>query len=268
MTIIFRNERVTQFLSVTLDWSEAGGPLVAEPTRRGFGSTIIQRSIPHELGGLATLDYSASGFQARFVLPSQHVVMGDDHQPIAIAAPRPEASPRLSGLVLVVEDNVLIALDVEDVLIALGAERVVIASNVTEALRLIDLEIPGLPCLTSTSAGRPVGQSQRACDLSGCITFLPPDMAMASSTPWSIASRRSSPNPTRQARSHWPLAGASRCTDRSMWQYQPTVVTPCRAASVESTAGPPVSAARSAFFSIFSVEIGLSGSDIVPSLAL
>ena len=142
MTIIFRNERVTQFLSVTLDWSEAGGPLVAEPTRRGFGSTIIQRSIPHELGGLATLDYSASGFQARFVLPSQHVVMGDDHQPIAIAAPRPEASPRLSGLVLVVEDNVLIALDVEDVLIALGAERVVIASNVTEALRLIDLEIP------------------------------------------------------------------------------------------------------------------------------
>ncbi len=128
--------------SVTLDWNEAGGPLVAEPTRNGFGSTIIQRSIPHELGGLATLGYPASGFQARFVLPSQYIVVGDDRQPIPIAAPRPEASPRLSGLILVVEDNVLIALDVEDVLIALGAARVVIASNVTEALRLIDQETP------------------------------------------------------------------------------------------------------------------------------
>jgi light-regulated signal transduction histidine kinase (bacteriophytochrome)/CheY-like chemotaxis protein len=133
--------------SVTLDWSEAGGPLVAEPTRRGFGSTVIKRSIPHELGGLAMLDYLASGFQARFVLPSQHIVIGDDDQPTPIAAPRANASQHLSGLVLVVEDNVLIALDVEDVLIALGAERVVTASNVTEALHLIDLETPSFALL-------------------------------------------------------------------------------------------------------------------------
>jgi light-regulated signal transduction histidine kinase (bacteriophytochrome)/CheY-like chemotaxis protein len=128
--------------NVTLDWNEAGGPPVAEPTRRGFGSTVIQRSIPHELGGLATLNYAASGFHARFVLPFQHVVVGEDAQPIPIAAPRRDVPLRLSGLVLVVEDNVLIALDAEDVLTALGAARVVVASNVAEALRLIDLETP------------------------------------------------------------------------------------------------------------------------------
>ncbi len=133
--------------SVTLDWNEADGPPVTEPTRRGFGSTVIQRSIPHELGGLATLNYSASGFHARFVVPSRHVVVGGDPQTNPLRAPPLMVPPRLSGLVLVVEDNVLIALDVEDVLVALGAERVVIASNVTEALRLIDIETPSFALL-------------------------------------------------------------------------------------------------------------------------
>ena len=64
-----------------------------------------------------------------------------------IAASRPGALAPLSGLVLIVEDNVLIALDVEDVLIALGAARAVVASTVTEALRLIDLETPSFALL-------------------------------------------------------------------------------------------------------------------------
>ena len=132
---------------VTLDWNEAGGPPVTKPTRQGFGSTIIRQSIPHELGGQAMMDYAPSGLHARFVLPSRHIVIGDESQPMPIAAPVPGAPSRLSGLVLAVEDNVLIALDVEDVLIGLGAERVVIASNVTEALRLIDLETPSFALL-------------------------------------------------------------------------------------------------------------------------
>ena len=133
--------------SVTLDWKEAGGPLVEAPTRRGFGSTVIQRSIPHELGGRATLDYAVSGLHAQFVLPSQYVVFGDEAQPTLVVAPRPTAPSRLSGLVLVVEDNVVIALDLEDALLTMGAARVVIASNVTEAIRLIDLEAPSFAIL-------------------------------------------------------------------------------------------------------------------------
>ncbi len=108
---------------------------------------MIQRSIPHELGGRTTLDYAASGLHARFLLPFEHVVVGDDAEPIPIATSRAKAPSRLSGLVLVVEDNVLIALDVEDVLMALGAARVVIAGNVAEALRLIDLETPSFALL-------------------------------------------------------------------------------------------------------------------------
>ena len=134
--------------TVMLDWHETGGPPVAEPARQGFGSTIIRQTIPHELGGQATLDFAASGFHAWFILPSRHIVVGDTSQPTpTIATPRLKAPSRLSGLVLAVEDNVVIALDLEDVLIALGAERVVIAGNVTEALRLIDIETPNFALL-------------------------------------------------------------------------------------------------------------------------
>jgi len=144
VTIAWRNDAEGH---ITLDWIEAGGPRVTEPTHHGFGSTIIKRSIPHELGGRVTLDYASSGLHAQFVLPSEYIVVGGDSQPIPLAPPPAEAPSRLSGLILAVEDNVLIALDVEDVLIGLGADRVVIASTVTEALRLIDLQTPDFALL-------------------------------------------------------------------------------------------------------------------------
>lgn len=127
---------------VALDWTEADGPPVEPPTRRGFGSTIIQRSVPHELGGETTIDYAPAGLHARFVLPSRHVVEGEDSA-LPIVAVAPTASPgRLHGAVLLVEDNMIIALDAEDLLLSLGAESVVTARNVGEALNLIEIAPP------------------------------------------------------------------------------------------------------------------------------
>ena len=36
-----------------------GGPAVTAPTRRGFGSTIIEQSVPFDLGGKAEIAYRA-----------------------------------------------------------------------------------------------------------------------------------------------------------------------------------------------------------------
>ncbi len=36
---------------LVLDWRESGGPPVRAPSRRGFGTTLIERSIPYELQG-------------------------------------------------------------------------------------------------------------------------------------------------------------------------------------------------------------------------
>ena len=42
-------------------WRELGGPRVSPPTRRGFGSRLIQRSLAAELGGQVTIEYPPEG---------------------------------------------------------------------------------------------------------------------------------------------------------------------------------------------------------------
>jgi two-component sensor histidine kinase len=46
---------------VRLTWTEAGGPPVAPPLRRGFGSRLIERSLAADLGGEARLEYRPTG---------------------------------------------------------------------------------------------------------------------------------------------------------------------------------------------------------------
>ena len=48
-----------------LVWRERGGPAVAAPSRRGFGATLIERSLRYELGGCATVTYPPCGAEAR-----------------------------------------------------------------------------------------------------------------------------------------------------------------------------------------------------------
>ena len=42
-------------------WEEAGGPVVSPPTRRGFGSMLIEEAVAAETGGTTHLDYRPSG---------------------------------------------------------------------------------------------------------------------------------------------------------------------------------------------------------------
>jgi PAS domain S-box-containing protein len=44
-----------------LVWQEEGGPPVAPPTRRGFGTRMIERALAAELGGSARIDFRGEG---------------------------------------------------------------------------------------------------------------------------------------------------------------------------------------------------------------
>jgi len=46
---------------VDWQWREIGGPPVAEPSRKGFGSRMIERGLTSNLGHAVTLDYAPSG---------------------------------------------------------------------------------------------------------------------------------------------------------------------------------------------------------------
>jgi two-component system, chemotaxis family, CheB/CheR fusion protein len=45
----------------SLRWTESGGPPVIPPTRKGFGSRLVQRVLAAELGGKVDVAYEPSG---------------------------------------------------------------------------------------------------------------------------------------------------------------------------------------------------------------
>ncbi len=152
--------------ALLIDWVEVGGPPVRPPTRRGFGSTIIEHSLPHELAGRASIAFPVTGVTVHLEVPAQHVVA----QPglaVMPAAPLPGSSGQLGGTVMVVEDNLIIALDAETMLLSLGAGRVVIASSVADALALIETEAPTFVLLDVNLAGQDSGPVAARLDASG-----------------------------------------------------------------------------------------------------
>lgn len=44
-------------------WTETGGPEVVQPTRKGFGSRLIERSLKGEMNGSTTVDYRQEGLR-------------------------------------------------------------------------------------------------------------------------------------------------------------------------------------------------------------
>ncbi|SOB87224.1 Bacteriophytochrome (light-regulated signal transduction histidine kinase) [Sphingomonas guangdongensis] len=138
-----------------LTWRERGGPPVTPPTRRGFGTTIIDRSVPYDLGGTAQIEYKPEGVEAQFRIPARHVSVTRDRAPAAIRFPRsspghPVETPAdlLKGrTVLLVEDSLIISLDAEDILTRLGAASVMTAATVEAALELIGERRPDLAML-------------------------------------------------------------------------------------------------------------------------
>lgn len=127
-------------------WQEVGGPPVSKPTRKGFGTTIIDRSVPYDLGGSAEVDYAETGVVARFRIPKRHVSqrtaplltkmrLPHHHRPHQAAVVPDDF---LAGLaVLLVEDSLIIALDVEDILTRFGA-NIITAATVDAAHDLLD----------------------------------------------------------------------------------------------------------------------------------
>jgi light-regulated signal transduction histidine kinase (bacteriophytochrome)/CheY-like chemotaxis protein len=124
-----------------IDWQESGGPAVQPPAQNGFGTTLIERQIPHELGGQSEVRFELTGVRARFVIPAKHVRNdGTSVEPLTWpgGSESPATALSVSGLdVLLVEDSLLIALDAEAMLRDSGANRVDVFGSTAEALNFI-----------------------------------------------------------------------------------------------------------------------------------
>jgi light-regulated signal transduction histidine kinase (bacteriophytochrome)/CheY-like chemotaxis protein len=141
--------------TLRLDWRETGGPPVSPPNRKGFGSTIISRSIPYDLGGEAVVDFDPAGVHAAFVIPARHVSQPREVSGPAITLPKAAAplletrlDDVLSGAnILLVEDSLIIALDAEDILARLGAGVIATAASVESAFEALRNQRPSLAIL-------------------------------------------------------------------------------------------------------------------------
>lgn len=52
-----------------LTWSEEGGPAVARPERRGFGTRMIERTLAAEFGGTVSLEFRPEGVRCTVIAP-------------------------------------------------------------------------------------------------------------------------------------------------------------------------------------------------------
>jgi len=173
-------------------WRESGGPEVTPPTREGFGSILLTRSIAHDLGGESQIDYAPEGVSARILIPARHVCavdaelntdlsdvpalaeiatggavpdlpVADAEPPARAAEPSPVAAPADAGLpaaacpetspdraalaILLVEDQMLVALDVESMLADNGFTHVMTAASAADALRRLETLSPDVAVL-------------------------------------------------------------------------------------------------------------------------
>jgi len=57
-----------------IEWLESGGPAVRAPSKRGFGQTVITRSLQYMPSGGADIEYPPAGVRCRIRVPDQDVV--------------------------------------------------------------------------------------------------------------------------------------------------------------------------------------------------
>ncbi|MBV8681949.1 MAG: PAS domain-containing protein [Caulobacteraceae bacterium] len=149
--------------ALEFDWTEScvfESPLVT-PERQGFGLRLLDQTISRQLGGAWTTEWTPNGLSFSMTLPLQQTDEADVDGPQALQ-PSPPAQPpkaaksKPSGAprkVLVVEDEPLIALELESCLEDLGFEVVGRCSTLAAAQAFVDPP-PDLAILDVDLAGR------------------------------------------------------------------------------------------------------------------
>ena len=151
---------------LNLQWVERGGPAVSAPTRRGFGTTLIEQSARSE-GGRAERLIESDGLTWAISLRMPPAVArpgGDADEP-RMVRPSPEPlqakalepkAPFADLRFLVVEDELLIALNLVDTLERYGASEARAVSSERECLQLLEENAFDCALLDANLHGRSV----------------------------------------------------------------------------------------------------------------
>ena len=161
-----------------LDWVESGGPKVSIPVHKGFGSMLLEGVTGRELGGEVVSDFRASGLRVRITGSDKALAEPSVPSPPPVRSfSAPQASPtareslgsplagqmdKVRGMrLIIVEDAVLLAMELEAGLEEAGARIVGSAGLVEEAMTLVDLPMDAavLDCNLNGASVLPVAQA-------------------------------------------------------------------------------------------------------------
>jgi PAS domain S-box-containing protein len=124
-----------------LDWQESGGPAVPPPSRRGFGTALIERSLKAE-GGSAVPSYGEGGVGWMLSIPYASAARLRGNQRAsrkAVPALPVGGGAALAGKrVLIIEDEPLVALELATILGDVGMAVAGVAATADEAMAAID----------------------------------------------------------------------------------------------------------------------------------
>jgi PAS domain S-box-containing protein len=153
-----------------LVWLESEGPTVAQPTRYGFGRTLLERVTGRELGGSAVLEFRQEGVRATLTADESALALEEREarqargravaqaadEGLAGASEGEHAPDDIRGVrVLIVEDAVLLALELEAGLTEAGARVVGVAASLEEAQQMANLSFD-VAVLDANLNGQPV----------------------------------------------------------------------------------------------------------------
>jgi PAS domain S-box-containing protein len=126
-------ETVDREEKLAVDWRETVLTPVEAPRTEGFGALVLSRLLPMQTGGVISLDWRPEGLACRLLVARDRVRLEPETGTAGGGAQQGDLAS-LAGLrVLIVEDSMLTALDIEAMLRAEGATIAGIAGTLDEA---------------------------------------------------------------------------------------------------------------------------------------
>jgi len=152
--------------SLLLSWKESHGPRVSAPSAHGFGRMLIEQTVRAH-GGEVAVDYRTDGLTCEIKLPLPETARPSTG--IDASAPKTSRGPSLLAQpdnrrtlqgkrILVIEDEPLVAMDVESTLATAGCEVVGPAATLERAKLLIEESDCDAVLLDVNLAGQPVDE--------------------------------------------------------------------------------------------------------------
>ncbi|MEZ6046436.1 MAG: HWE histidine kinase domain-containing protein [Planctomycetaceae bacterium] len=142
-----------------LTWEESLRSPITPPRTEGFGLTLVRRAIPHECQGEARVNFKEDGLKVDFWIPDETFQI-HKAEPIPVVDQNNEVKEiNLSQVdldsALILEDNLILALESENILKELGCRQVHTLSSLDAVVKLLESEQIDLALVDINISGVP-----------------------------------------------------------------------------------------------------------------